>query len=497
MQKSLLVWMCVFLVVPILGLATPSVNLNSNSFTFESPILSSTTQYLYISNNGTEPIYNLTINNVPELQLNPVQVLNVGETQSYPLVVTPITANVVTKVGVLSFFYYSGVGGSQPTTRTVIYNDVTGFSPSILELFVGDVVTWQNDGTTPIQVKSLTGEFDMSVAVGGSVTYTSSSVGDILYYDPATGHAATLQTTQGSGSGNYVHSNDYDVPITFTIIGQDQQSDLDLTLLLTEFELYPEQTKQNSVLIKNNGQNRIDNIHLLGDWVEWDGNYFNLDPGEERLEVFEIEVPRTATKNKTYNQILNVVGDQESTAKTLIVKVLGTNTGTSYNGSIVIMNQTLSVEQTLRVCTTVPHLYPECEKLLVEKIIVKEVNGTHTIGDEQLLQMLDQLKMEGDSEIRQENRMNEIVDKQKNLSDSISRLSGDIAQKNQKLTEIQNQQEEDKRKEKAKTVFVWAFFILLIIGIVVAYAYYDTKQRLRSQVKIDSSVKSVLKGGAT
>lgn len=193
-----------------------------------------------------------------------------------------------------------------------IYIDSTGASPRNLEICKNGNVKFHNNKTSSIRVVIESLNVDTLIGQGTSLSQVFSSTGNFIYrVEPLIdlGNIKVVDTSQN------VHDINDDGLVTFNIYVTLEPTSLTLTFSKTNFNITYNSLESGFVVIKNTGNKKAENIRLFGEWITFDKNNFDLNPGVESAINYVVAPAITSTSDtgKTYHKQLSILANNVNT----------------------------------------------------------------------------------------------------------------------------------------------------------------------------------------
>lgn len=225
--------------------------------------------------------------------------------------------------GVLTFrgLYETDLGVSNQT-ETVNINYEDGFDKCNLNLVVGDSIEWINNVNDYIKlVNGETGiEFE-TILEGQNKTKTFNTPESFTYYATRITKFTNTCKVEINDDEGLVHSFDYDDQINLDVKINYPNTNIEFTLLETNYTIEYNGQEEDILKLKNLGDNEAKNIHLDADWITFDEDMFDLSSGESKNIGYKInpQIFETNQTNKTHTINIEVSGNFETITKQINV----------------------------------------------------------------------------------------------------------------------------------------------------------------------------------
>lgn len=286
---------------------------------------------LTISNEEARNFSNIDFAESSIISMTPIDLAS-GENKT-------ITANIITNSNyngdlTLRGFYENTIGISNQTYDVNI-NYPNGLDICNLELIQGDTISWHNSFTDAVTIKNIdTGDNIFTIPAEQTYNKTFSSPVTLNYQVTY----LTLPFTQICNikvqpETGLVHSKDYDFVINTTITIIYEPTTLVANFLTTSYTLNYNQNTEDIFSIKNNGSKIAKNIHLSGDWIIFNNNDFDLNPGEQKNIGYTVQpqVFNESDTNKTYEKEITITGNFPIINQTISIFVPYFNIPSQFN----------------------------------------------------------------------------------------------------------------------------------------------------------------------
>ena len=267
------------------------------------------TTSLNFSNQEAFNMFNIVSSNPSILSFDSFN-LSSGETKLIPVT---IKANSNFN-GVINFqAYFNQNIGASNRTYIVNLNYPSGLDVCDLSIIAGDTIIFANNFTDSIALHNVDTNQDITTILSKQ-NYTDHFTSPVSFR--YTGTYLTLPFTPicsiaVQDTNGLVHSNDYDFSSTLNVNINYPPTSINLTFLTTNYTLNYNSNVQDIFKITNTGNKTAKSIHLSGNWVTFNINDFDLNPGEQKNIGYTIQpqVFQTNDTNKNYTQIISATGN--------------------------------------------------------------------------------------------------------------------------------------------------------------------------------------------
>ena len=325
MYKKKNIFSLIFGIILVIGLI---------SLTSANGIKVSPTNLSINKTNGIDSQVQLTISNEEPFDFNNIgfnqesiitmDKINLTSGQNATVTATIKTNNDFNGVLKLIGYYETTIGASNQTYDVkILYSQ--GFDICNLDLVKGDKINWKNQHTDQIELKNTdNGEIITTIPAGG--THLRTFTEPISFSYVATW--LTLPFTQVchinvQDDTGLVHSQGYDFNLNANIKVIFEPTTISTTFLTTNYTINYNANTDDIFQIKNTGTKIAKNIHLSGNWITFNENNLNLNPGEQKNIGYTIQpqIFETNGTNKTYNLELKIEGNFETKIQNISVFV--------------------------------------------------------------------------------------------------------------------------------------------------------------------------------
>ncbi len=210
-----------------------------------------------------------------------------------------------------NFYYYVNSTLIPENKEVNIYN--FEFRPNVLEITQGSIVTFYNKDNYNIHsVVDQGSEFSSGdIPINGSWQYTFNTIKNYTIRDGWVYGNYMLVRVKNPNELILTHNNDYDVNYSFNITSTYTQTTLNTLMLTPTFSGEWNDTYEGVVSVQNNGSSIAKNIKLVGEWISFSKNNFDLNPGQTTYVNIELipYITQVSQTNKTYYKFINLSSD--------------------------------------------------------------------------------------------------------------------------------------------------------------------------------------------
>lgn len=264
-----------------------------------------------VRNNEPFDFYNITFEANPDVTMQKIDQLASGATISVSASI--VTNETLDKTFRLRGFYETSIGASDKTFAV----NVTPFesNPCDLSITEGDSVAW----TSKLQSQILMLNADSGLPVDGATlnfnqTFTKqfTTAQTFKYTFSVSGisfpQTCTLTVLPGSG---LVNNPDFDALLALKVNQNFPPTVVEAVVPETSYSMEFFQTADGSLTVFNRGGSVAKNVKLESDWLNFNKNNFDIQPGQSVGVAFTIlpKVGSTAETNRSYNKTLTISGN--------------------------------------------------------------------------------------------------------------------------------------------------------------------------------------------
>tara|TARA_Y100000034_G_C6908083_1_gene422068 strand:- start:5275 stop:6720 length:1446 start_codon:yes stop_codon:yes gene_type:complete len=360
--------------------------------------------------------------------------------------------------------FYESQLGSQNLTHFINVSYTNGLTKCDFSITKGDSINWNNlinISTGDIKLMNAeTLQEVTTISYGTNYSQIFETPISFPYYFSRYGFRFTdICTITVLDTSGLINDPNLDALITLDIEVEYEVTDMELTVLTTNYSMTPSQTKEDILSVKNIGSNIAKNIKLSGEWILFSTNNFDLDPGESKNIGYTI-VPNillTNETNKTHLKNISIEGNFLTLEKNISIFIHYMNLG---NSSEISASLKELMENYAEIIKAYCNDYPDeevCSKL-IEKIIIGEgLNETGGLSLDFVKGFIDFI----DQWTLQNNRNKE---NQLNMSSKIDMIVNSSNSTNNEVISI-------KEDVKGTTSGLY-LFIILVIGLGVLIPLY-------------------------
>lgn len=405
---------------------------------------------------------NLDDFSIPDFTLQP------NETKTIPITVNGDTVRVETITSEISFKYLVDLP-EEPQVYKINITNNGGFNPEFITIREGDTIEWFNEDTI---TRTVTGSlFDEDISPNETFSYIFQDAGQYTYQDLTLfvgGVITVINETQGEEVNNPTFNKNLIINLEVTL----DPTTIEFTLNTLEFTIEATDEKESLMTIKNTGSILAQSIKLSSEpnWVVFDENNFDLNPGEENFVTFKVAplVFNANETNKDYNITINAKGSNtpniQSSIKLFIPFSQSLEDATTNEGFLSYF---------LRYCEQNPNLII-CNNTISSgngNSGLEDITIDANISKRELLQTLRDVRTIKDTLERSEN--------DRKVGDSL--LNDQLPKLNDKVDGLLNKTNEIEEVDTARTrAFWWIVFFSVLVGCILvggfATKHYLTKK---------------------
>ena len=310
MKRLFLILFSIALFIPVHAFAIPLLSLNSSSMDVIAEAGVTELSHFQVTNLGDTPLYNLTIEPVPEFSFPMIPKIDPNETKLINF--TAISTNLFDKT-ITMRLKFTYLQGSPPSSRTFIVNSTNNsFQPSITYIKPNDIIRWNNIGNSTHNVQSNNSLFDSDITSGSFYQFQFSSIGETSYINKYASHGGII-VVQNITVLETIYDPNLDKTLSIHYVNQLPQGNLTLTLSDNNFSIKYNLSTESALTLRNSGSNLIKNIRLSSspNWIIFNENNFDISAGSSNALTYTIDPTIIATDetNRTYNLTISVIAD--------------------------------------------------------------------------------------------------------------------------------------------------------------------------------------------
>lgn len=181
-------------------------------------------------------------------------------------------------------------------TYDINITDPNGFTPNYLPIKQGDSVRFNNKHTVSFNV-NIEGNV-YNIPVNSSITHQFNTISQVHYEDTYFHFYGTIDVLNKSKKEK-AHNPNYDINWGVNINSILNPTTLQINNSKTNFEIIYGKSDFGEITIKNNGNELAESVNLSSnDWISFDKNNINIEPGQVRHIEYTI-VPNSLETNNT------------------------------------------------------------------------------------------------------------------------------------------------------------------------------------------------------
>lgn len=328
-NKSIFIGM--FLLIGLIGLVSanglqislPNSNQSISNLTMSKLSGSTTTVSLVVSNQEPISFYNINFLQTNIISTTP---FNLSSGENKTIIATINTNSDYNGTINLQGYYKTNVGESNKTYPVNIYfNQQQNLDVCDLTLIKGDSVEWISHVPSDVTIHNVNANSDIyTIPANSNKTVQFNTPTDFKYTVNLLGMGFTKQCELNvQDTTGLVHSTNYDFSFPINLKITYKPTDIQTTFLTTNYTINANSNTQDIFQIKNNGTNIAKNIHLSGEWLTFDKNNFDLNPGSTLNIGYTINplILSTNETNKTYSKEITISGNFNTIKKSILVYV--------------------------------------------------------------------------------------------------------------------------------------------------------------------------------
>lgn len=417
----------------------------------------------YITNiniTNQEPItfYNITLSDNTNLHMITISQLNSGESITTSLNIT--SDNAINSIVRVRGLYNSNVGQQNLNHVVNITSlDPGSINPCDISIVKGDSVTWWNSAFSSLTMKTLPDNIPVDGGIilrDASFTKQFPNDGTFKYsfFIGAFQLPSTCTITILNSTG-LINDPALDGAFNLIINPSYTPTTISTNIVNNNFTVSVLESQDGVMSVTNTGSNIAKGVHLSGDWLSFNTNDFDLNPGVTKGIVFSISpiISNSSNTNQTYTKSLSISGNFDSISIPLTIYVPYTNIASGGN-----INSTEDLDTLLRgFCLRNPAI---CQPVIVvQGGNGSEATSTFNITESQWQQFWTTIYEE------QEAR----TTFQKSVSDTLTDVQTKVTNSTDASNKAQQTAEENKQtyEDTYKQLILLLVVVLLIVCCVI------------------------------
>lgn len=427
---------------------------------------------LQLTNNFNYTIFDIQFSSINGLSFSNITSINPGTSAMATVTAKPTSVESRTVESIVSFNYLISVP-SEPEYYDINITN-TGFVPSGITIREGDSITWHNiDDISHILSSSAFGG-DIEVSPNQTYQRTFSLARFINYQDNVLLFGGTIDVRNRTVT-EYAHDSllDQTYPFRLEYSLVPTTMEFNITEGTNQTVAYGN-TNEGLIRVRNIGDKTALNITFTSsnNWISFDENLFNLDPGQTNFLTFKVSpiVYQTSETNKTYTIGITMDGvNTESITNSIQVFV-------PYINLALVNESDLNdfFKNKLIFCNafnTSPFCISEPVVRTEEKIVVNMADLPYNFTQEEIATIFSRLQKLTDANDRAFN----LLKRQQDIIETV------LPEIDRQLNESKNLQIKNEKKIKENSTITWIIVTGLIIAasivvVIISYGKYHRKE---------------------
>ena len=482
-MKTKLTLLLLLAFLPLISSAGLSI-VGTSSFEVNKTIGIDSNIAIQIKNDEPFDFYNITFEDNDYIEIDKISKISSGETYN-------VTAEIIAEedfVGELKLIgYYSAQLGASNETYIVKVDFDDGLDVCDRTLIQGDSVKWFNlvmgevvlrNAETGNDVHTI-GKFN-SPTENYTMLFDSPQVFEYYFLRGGFQFTDTCTLTILDDSG-YINNPDYDTSINLNINVEYEPTNLSITTTQNNYSMDFFSTQDGIISITNNGNKIAKNIHLGGQWFDFNTNDFDLEPGYTKNVGYSIApinaIYTTNQTNWTYEVNMTIEGNFPTLNEEFIIFVEYAEIGDTYSGNITEFEEKLKTyfEILESACNEESYKDSDACKDLDSRTIYKVVNSSTinaTFTEEQVYEMFKTIFGFTDDFTSFQNYIKEF---NLNTTQDLSKLSNETSS----IKENQEVTEKKLNSISGGNAFLGISILFLAIASLVFYLIMKRKKQLK------------------
>lgn len=264
-----------------------------------------------ITNAGAYVYTNITLETNDITSFNKIDTLNPGETKIINLT---INGNYNTQKSLrVKGYYFSNAGQPFNTYHVNVSSYSAQLNPCDITMIKGDTLKIKNLLNNNIIIKDTTTNIDVA-NLANNVEYTIPFNAPTIfrYSIYVTGFQLTnICTISVMDTNAFINDPLLDGRLNITTNINYEPTTLNYTMMNTNFSMNFFDTRDGMMTVSNTGSKIAYNVTLKADWLSFNSNGFNLNPGETKGLIFTVTpiIYSTTDTNKTHVKTISITGN--------------------------------------------------------------------------------------------------------------------------------------------------------------------------------------------
>lgn len=459
----------IFVIIMLVGIVNAQLIIENPPIDVTSKVNEKNTFQLTMTNNYTFELIDFEFTNLEGFTF-PDITIPAGQTKTIDFEVEIGQSKFETIQSIISFKYLVDLPEGVETHNVNI--KATNYDPNFLIIRQGDTVNWKNIDSIS---HSVTGDtFDQLLAPNATFSFTFNDIGTKVYQDTVLFFSGVLNILNSS-TPEVVNNPSFDIPLLFNI-----QISLDPTTLFlvnnkNNYTVEATGSKEGVLTLTNTGNITAQNIELSANpnWIRFDENRFELEPGGENFINYHVEpsIFTTEETNKEYLIVLTIRAPNTPTYTEEISVFIPFNDNfddvETDEGILAFLDRFCGKNPNNLICNNTIQRTPDFDLNFSGSIV------QYNFTEETIASVLQRLQRGEDSQQRLSNNINQLIDR---INLENPQILGLV---NQSLTN----QERNRSSSIAKIVtysFLIFFVVVCLIGYFVSVHmknYIESKRR--------------------
>lgn len=418
---------------------------------------------------------NLSIYDVQIQDINYFEFPVISEAQPNSTIYYPFTAfvnkTIDTNLATKLLWYYRELIMTETEELNVNVTD-SGFEPNTISMDANDVLNFHNIDDEQHTISEFDDDFSFNIDPDEVYNFSWEATDTYDVVDETTGFILSLEITNRTEYG-LVHYPNKDIPMTFNLVAQYPQSDMNIEIYTSDFNI--DYNGYADGVLQITAVNDVYNLNMAMPWTTFSSNNFPLARDQKKIITFRIEpdIELTSETNKTYEFYMNFTSANTPKYSELIkVNVpyifLGEEDGDSKKQFVYLFDEDACFD----FCEKYPDKCPLKTEIKTE-ILLKEKNIT--LSEKQITEMQAE-------NIRLRNKI-----------DGLTGELGTLRQQNEKimenitgdLTYIKGRQDEETSAEEGRNVSVAViiFAVIILISLLASVIFFKKMMKMRKSRK--------------
>lgn len=313
MRKLLIFFLFIFTLPLILG---APIQPNQTSFNINLTKGISKIIYVNINNTNNYELYDVRAEGDIVVSSSSINKLEGGENVSFSITINSNEKGEVDKIIKIIGFTRLNCSAIETQTHKINITEV-GAHPRDVEICKNDNIEYNNNYGSSVYLDIDSLDIYQGIGNGNSYVQNFPNLGQVIYrIEPLIDLGYITVTDEFSN----IHSDEDDGSISLHVITKLEETNISIDFNKINFNMEYNDLKSGYVIITNIGEKKAEGINLIGDWITFDKNNFDLNIDEDKAVNFVISptITDTSDTDKYYNKTIYISGDNIDTREQIL-----------------------------------------------------------------------------------------------------------------------------------------------------------------------------------